>query len=157
MVYCGRFRYKECQLFCRNGRGPIRIQHDFLKLMAISSQASSFSHTRNDFSSWLMEGDDNKMSSAYNITKQPLNKEPNLLKSSKYKANRNGDNTEPCLTPKLISNIDDMLIMTICMSWVCIKFWNINFVQNLLNLYINSRLYQLVQRNFWHVICLKVY
>ena len=63
-----------------------------------------------------MEGDDNKMSSAYNITKQPLNKEPNLLKSSKYKANRNGDNTEPCLTPKLISNIDDMLIMTICMS-----------------------------------------
>ena len=47
------------------------------------------------------------MSSAYNITKQPLNEEPNLLKSSKYKANRNGDNTEPCLTPKLISNTDD--------------------------------------------------
>jgi len=47
------------------------------------------------------------MSSAYNITKQPLNEEPNLLKSSKYKANRNDDNSEPYLTPKLISNTDE--------------------------------------------------
>ena len=34
---------------------------------------------------------------------QPLNEEPNLLRSSKYKANRNGESTEPCRTPKLIS------------------------------------------------------
>ena len=38
------------------------------------------------------------------MSQKHLNEEPNLLKSSKYKANRNGDNTQPCLTPKLISN-----------------------------------------------------
>ena len=47
------------------------------------------------------------MSSAYNIIQQPLNEEPNLLRSSKYKANRNGESTEPCRTPKLISKADD--------------------------------------------------
>jgi len=42
------------------------------------------------------------MSSAYNIIQQPLNEEPSLLRSSKYKANRNGESTDPCRTPKLI-------------------------------------------------------
>lgn len=71
------------------------MPNDFLKLMAISSQASSLSHTRSSLSSWLTEGYNNKMSYRYNITQQPLNEKPNLLKSSKYKANKDGDNTEP--------------------------------------------------------------
>ena len=85
-------------------RGLTRIQQDLLKLIAMSNYASSLSHACKRYSSWLTEGDSIKMSSAYNIIQQPLDEEPNLLRSSKYKANRNGENTEPCRTPMLITH-----------------------------------------------------
>jgi len=74
-------------------RGPIRIQQDLLKLIAMSNHASSLSHACKRCSSWLTEGDSIKMSSAYNIIQQPLNEETNLLRSSKYKANTKSEST----------------------------------------------------------------
>ena len=47
------------------------------------------------------------MSSAYSITKQLCSGWQNLAKSSRYRANKYGARTEPCLTPKLtLKDID---------------------------------------------------
>jgi len=47
------------------------------------------------------------MSSAYSITKQLCSGEHNLAKSYRYRANKYGARTEPCLTPKLtLKDID---------------------------------------------------
>ena len=76
----------------------------------MSSQASSHSQACSSRPSCVTEGDNNKMSSAYRMMKQPLTEEPNLLKLSRYRANRNGNNTDPCLTPRLISIIEDQTL-----------------------------------------------
>ena len=48
-----------------------------------------------------------KMSSAYKIIKYPICELHSLPRSSIYRANRNGDNTEPCPTPKSIPKTHD--------------------------------------------------
>jgi len=83
---------------------PILTQHDFLALMAISSTFNSYSHILSNFSNVQMEGVISSMSSAYRITYIPRVNDDDLARSSKYIAKREGDKTEPCLTPKLIGN-----------------------------------------------------
>jgi len=81
-------------------RGPICKQHDFLVLITMLSLSSSISRVLVKASRPHTEGDTSRMSSAYRMT-QILGAERHfIVKSSKYRANRYGDRTEPCLTPK---------------------------------------------------------
>jgi len=89
-------------------RGPMRKQHDLLRLMDMSSHLGSRSHACSNCSKYTTDGDINKMSSAYKlIIKHPICELHSLPMSSIYTANRNGDNTEPCLTPKSIPETHD--------------------------------------------------
>ena len=72
----------------------------------MSSHLSSRSHVCSNCSKYTTDGDINKMSSAYKIIKHPICELHSLPRSSIYRANRNGDNTEPCLTPKSIKTHD---------------------------------------------------
>jgi len=88
-------------------RGPILMQQNFLKLIAMSNQINSSSHLWSNNSSPTTDGEINRMSSAYSITKQLCSGEHNLTKSSRYRANKYGARTEPCLIPKLtLKDID---------------------------------------------------
>ena len=78
------------------------IQHVFLVLMHKSNHFNSDSHTLNNRCSSLRDGAINKMSWAYRTIDSLLWKVRWSMMSSKSTANKYGDNTEPCLTPKSI-------------------------------------------------------
>jgi len=82
--------------------GPILKQQDFLTIITISSISSSYSQIFSNLSSIQTDGAINKISSAYKTINMRLVRRGDLVRSSKYIAKRNGDRTEPCLTPKLI-------------------------------------------------------
>ena len=85
--------------------GPILKQQDFLTIITISSISSSYSQIFSNLSSIQTDGDINKISSAYKTIN--IVRRGDLVRSSKYTAKRNGDRTEPCLTPKLTINMHD--------------------------------------------------
>jgi len=76
-----------------------------LTLITTSSRSSSYSQIFSNLSSIQTDGDINKISSAYKTIN--IVRRGDLVRSSKYTAKRNGDRTEPCLTPKLTINMHD--------------------------------------------------
>ena len=87
--------------------GPILKQQDFLTIITISSISSSYSQIFSNLSSIQTDGAINKISSAYKTINMPLVRRGDMVRSSKYIAKKNGDRTEPCLTPKLTINMHD--------------------------------------------------
>jgi len=57
------------------------------------------------------------MSSAYKIINDPPFNRHDLARSSMYIANKNGDSTEPCLTPKSSANINLHLKLNLKVVW----------------------------------------
>jgi len=72
-------------------RGPIRKHEDLLKLIVMSSHASSTSHLCKRCCKWVTDDDKSNMSSAYKIIWPPFTDDSNLLRSSRYTANKKGD------------------------------------------------------------------
>ena len=75
--------------------------------MDISSHSSSLSQACNSLSNSVIDGARSIISSAYINTKRPYLGRAKVLRLSTYIANRIGESTEPCLTPKVTVNIDE--------------------------------------------------
>ena len=68
----------------------------------MSNQLSSIAQASNNSCNSLTEGAINKISSAYSTINDLGNNDRKIGMSSKQMANKQGDNTDPCLTPSLI-------------------------------------------------------
>jgi len=91
--------------------GPIRrLKHDFLVLITVSSKSSLFSKILSNFTRSLIEGANNKISSAYKAINRPRLCRSMLTLSRSSKANKNDHKTEPCLTSRLRLNSCDLAL-----------------------------------------------